>query len=144
VNVPKTKEPVAIAPEPVKEKPKHHKTPLKPATASAAQPNAPGNTPPTQSAEAAAPQPAESVIGNLETPPPPEAPDNRKQMENEIAVIERGLNGLGRKLDDKETKTSMQIREFLKEARTDLATGDLAAADTLTKKARTLLEELSP
>ena len=64
-------------------------------------------------------------------------------MENSIADIERGLNGIGRKLDDTESMTSMQIREFLKQARTALATGDIEGAGTLAKKAKALLGELS-
>lgn len=139
VKVPNIKEPEAIPPEPVKEKPKHHKAPPKPSTAS--QPTAPSPAP-AQVAEATPPPAAEeSVIGKLETPP--DEPDSRKQTETTISDVERGLNGLGRKLDDKETKISMQIRELLKEAKTDLATGDLAAADTQAKKARALLGELS-
>jgi len=135
VNVPKTKEPVAI-PEPVQEKPRHRKSAK---TTSAAQANSPAGTP-GQVADAA-PALEESAIGKLETPP--EAPDSRKQAENSIAEVERGLNGLARKLNDQETKTSVQIREFLTEARKALASGDIEGAKTLATKARTLLGELS-
>lgn len=136
VNVPKTKEPVAI-PEPVKATPKHHKPSGK--GASAAQANAPGAPPPAQVAEAA-PALEESASGSFETPA---APDSRKQTENSISEVERGLNGLGRKLNDQESKTSIQIREFLKQARTALATGDIDGAKTLAQKAKALLGELS-
>ena len=75
VNAPKTKEPVAITPEPVKEKPKHHKAPAKPTTAQA---NGPANTPPAQVAEV--PSQEVDAIGNFETAP--DAPDTRRQTEN--------------------------------------------------------------
>jgi hypothetical protein len=136
VNVPTTKEPVAVAPEPVKEKPRRHKQTAK--IANAAQPGASAPASPQQLAEGAPVE--ESAIGNFETP---EAPDQKKQTENSIAEIERGLNGLGRKLNDQEAKTSIQIREFLKEARTALASGDIEGAKTLTSKAKALLGELS-
>jgi hypothetical protein len=133
LNVPPTQQPVAVPPEPVKTVPKHHKPAKAPSQATAAA------SAPAQTAEAVAP-PEESALGKIETP---EAPDTKKQAENSIAEIERGLNGIGRKLNDQEAKTSMQIREFLKQARTDLASGDIDAANTLAKKARALLGELS-
>ena len=37
----------------------------------------------------------------------------------------------------------MQIKEFLKQARTALASGDVDGANTLAKKAKALLGELS-
>lgn len=130
-SIPKTTEPVAVPPEPAKVIPKHHKPANK--TASAAQANG-------QVAEAAPAPAEESATGRFGTPEPP---DSKKQTENSIAEIERGLNGLGRKLNDQEEKTSMQIREFLKQARTALGTGDIEGAKTLATKARALLGELS-
>lgn len=131
-SIPKTPQPVAVPPEPVKTPPKHHRTPkTNPSQASAA----------TQSAQVLDAAPAEeSALGKFETP---EAPDSRKQTENSIAEVERGLNGIGRKLNDQETKTSMQIREFLKQARTALTSGDVDGAKTLATKAKALLGELS-
>ncbi len=138
-NIPKTPEPVAIPPEPVKTTPKHHKPASK--AASSDQPSATGSQPNGQVAEAA-PAPAEvSAGGSFGTP---EEPDSKKQMENSIADIERGLNAIGRKLSDQEEKTSMQIREFLKQARTALGTGDIEGAKNLATKAKALLGELSP
>ncbi len=139
-SIPKTKEPVAIPPEPVKAIPKHHKSSLKavnPAQASAAPaPQQPGTV-----VEAPPPPPAEeSASGKFGTP---EGADTQKQTENSIDEVERGLNGIGRKLNDQETKTSMQIREFLKQARTALAGGDVDGAKTLATKAKALLGELS-
>ena len=99
-----------------------------------------GGPPGTQVAENAPPQEV-TAAGNFSTPA--EAPD-KKQAEDSIAEIEKGLNGIGHKLSDTEEKTSMQIKEFLKEARTALNSGDVEAANTLTKKAKALLGELSP
>lgn len=138
-NIPKTKEPVAIPPEPVKAVPKHHKSSLKagnPAQASAA----PAPQPGTVAEAPAAPPAEESASGKFGTP---EEADTQKQTENSIAEVERGLNGIGRKLNDSETKTSTQIREFLKQAKTLLAGGDVDGAKTLATKAKALLGELS-
>jgi hypothetical protein len=135
-SIPKTPEPVAIPPEPEKPQPKHHKSGNKPATAPE---NSASGQQNTQSAEAAVP-PEESALGNIGTP---EAPDSKKQTESSIADIEKGLNGIGRRLSDQEEKTSMQIKEFLKQARTALASGDIEGAKGLAAKAKALLGELS-
>jgi len=132
-SIPPTKQPVAVPPEPVKEAPKHHKPPKSPSVANAVP------APPAQVADAT-PPPEENALGKLETP---EAPDTRRQAETSIAEIERGLNSLGRKLNSQETKTSTQIREFLKQARIALAGGDIDGAKTLAIKAKALLGELS-
>lgn len=135
-NIPKTKEPVAVPPEPVKAAPKHRRSSKAVSQASATP--APTPAPATDAPPIAAVE--ENALGKLETP---EGPDSKKQTENSIAEVERGLNGLGRKLNDQETKTSTQIREFLKQARTALAGGDIAGANTLAGKAKALLGELS-
>ena len=46
------------------------------------------------------------------------------------------MNGIGHKLNDADQKTSMQIKEFLKQARTALASGDVDGANTLAAKAK--------
>ena len=132
LELPKTKQPVAVPPEPVKAPTKHHKPAVKTASQAPASP--------TQTADAAAPPAEENALGKFETP---EAPDRKKETEASIAEIERGLNTLGRQLNSTESKTSTQIREFLKQARQALSTGDIDGASTLTKKAKTLLGELS-
>jgi ribosomal protein S20 len=53
------------------------------------------------------------------------------------------LNGITRQLSDSEKKTDAQIREFLKQAREALNTGDVDGADKLVTKAKVLLAELS-
>jgi hypothetical protein len=133
LEVPKTRQPVAVPPEPVKTPTKHRKPAVKTA------PQVPAAPAPTQNAEAAPPA-EENALGKFETP---EAPDRKKETEASIAEIERGLNTLGRQLNSTESKTSTQIREFLKQARQALSTGDIDGASTLTKKAKTLLGELS-
>src|SRR5579863_1083440 len=137
-SIPKTNEPVALPPEPVKTVPKHHKSSVKAgnaAQASAAPAPQPGTV--TEAQPAAAEEDASGKFGT------PEGADSQKQTENSIAEVERGLNGIGRKLNDQETKTSTQIREFLKQARTILAAGDVDGAKMLATKARALLGELS-
>jgi hypothetical protein len=68
---------------------------------------------------------------------------SRHQTEDSIAAVERGLNGINRSLDDSEQKTVGQIREFLKQAKAALASGDTDGAHTLTEKAKALLAELT-
>ncbi len=144
LDIPKTPAPVAVPPEPVKTTPKHHRSVIK--AAGPAAPTPAGGAPaqsgqPGQSGQAAESAPAEvSAIGQFG---PPEPPDQKKQTENSINDIERGVNGIGRKLNDQDEKTIVQIREFLKQARADLASGDVVAAQTLATKAKALLGELS-
>jgi hypothetical protein len=141
ITIPKTDEPVVVVQEqPAKQPPKHKKPASKTAATSPATSGA-GGPPGTQVAENAPPSEV-TAGGNFTTPP--EAPDSKKQAEDSIAEIEKGLNGIAHKLSDTEEKTSMQIKEFLKEARTALNSGDVDAANNLTKKAKALLGELSP
>jgi hypothetical protein len=72
-----------------------------------------------------------------------DAPDLRKQTENSIAEVERSLSGITRKMSDGEEKTSTQIKEFLKQAKTALGSGDADGAKTLMLKAKVLLSELT-
>lgn len=134
ITIPKTDKPVVVVQEPPKEPPKHKK----PASKTAANP---ADSPPGPQVAANAPPSEVNAGGNFTTPP--EGPDLKRQTEESLADIEKGLNGIARKLSDTEEKTSMQIKEFLKEARTALNSGDVDAANTLAKKAKTLLGELS-
>lgn len=71
-------------------------------------------------------------------------PSNLKlQTEQSIVTIERGLNGIHRSLSDSEQKTADQIREFLKQAKTALDSGDVDGAHTLAGKAQVLLAGLT-
>ena len=84
--------------------------------------------------------PKVSAIGQLSSGDPA---DLRQQTVNSIAATERGLSSITRQLNDQEQKTAAQIREFLKQARAALASGDVDGAHTLAAKARVLLGELS-
>jgi len=97
---------------------------------------------PTQDAANTTPASKSSVsaIGELSSGA---SGDARSQAEEEINSTEKGLNAINRSLSDAETKTAAQIREFLKQARAALTTGDVDGAITLTKKAKVLLAELN-
>jgi len=97
--------------------------------------------PPANNTEVAANgNPGVSAIGQLSSGDPA---DLRQQTINSIASIEHDLNGIGRKLSDPEQKTAAHIREFLKQAKAALNSGDVDGAQTLAVKAKVLLEELS-
>jgi hypothetical protein len=81
-----------------------------------------------------------SAIGQLSSGDPA---DLRQRTINSIAATEHGLSSITRPLNDQEQKTAAQIREFLKQARAALASGDMDGAHTLAAKARVLLGELS-
>ena len=105
------------------------------------QPAASANTQQTASAPPAAPEsPGVSAIGELSSGDPS---DERRETDESIASTERGLNGLGRTLSSQEQKTAAQIREYIKQAREALLSGDMDGAKTLAAKAKALLTELS-
>jgi hypothetical protein len=123
-------EPVRNAPTPPRSQPKHHKS-------------KPNNTPPpaaVQEAANPAPNPAVSAIGQLSSGDPV---IYRQETESLIASTEHGLNGITRPLSDAEQKTADQIRDFLKQARAALVSGDVDGAHTLAAKAKVLLNELT-
>jgi len=90
--------------------------------------------------QASAESPGVSAIGQLSTGSPN---DLRQQTSASIAATERGLNAITRTLSDQEQKTASQIREFLKQAREALTSGDVDGAHTLAVKAKVLLSELA-
>jgi outer membrane biosynthesis protein TonB len=106
--------------------PKHKKPPANPTTA-------------TETQQASSGTPAVSAIGQLSSGDPAEF---RRQTESSIASTENGLKAITRPLNDQEQKTAAHIREFLKQARTALASGDVDGASTLAAKAKVLLGEL--
>jgi hypothetical protein len=81
-----------------------------------------------------------SAIGQLSSGDPA---NSRRDTEDSIMTIEKGLNGLNRNLNDNELKTADHIREFLKQARQALGTGDVDGAHNLAAKAKVLLDELA-
>jgi len=134
VNIPPTPPPTVTPPPPApKPAPKRKKT-----TAKTTPPPAASTPPSNQVASAAAPE--ENAAGHLSSV---DAPDQHKQTADSIAEIEHNLNGITRTLNDQEQKTSTQIRAFLKQARTALASGDVDGAHTLAVKAKVLLDELN-
>ena len=84
--------------------------------------------------------PAVSAIGQLSSG---DGEYFRQQTENSIADVERRLNGIHRALSDPEQRTAGHIREFLKQARAALASGDVEGAHTLATKAQVLLTGLA-
>ncbi|HEY3704317.1 MAG TPA: hypothetical protein VGL22_04600 [Terracidiphilus sp.] len=105
----------------------------------------PKATPPAdQDTDVAANTPAPaapvSAAGSFSTV---EASNDRKQTDNTIEETEKGLNGITRNLNDQEKKTSAQIREFLKQAKAALTTGDVDGAHSLALRAKVLLGELT-
>jgi hypothetical protein len=83
--------------------------------------------------------PVVSAIGQLSSGNSSAA---QQQTLESITATERGLNGINRTLSDQDQKTAARIREFLKQAREALATGDVDGASTLAAKAKVLLSEL--
>jgi outer membrane biosynthesis protein TonB len=119
--------PAQPAPQPVPaQKPAHHN-------------HKPAPQPPAQ--EAANPPSSVSAVGQLSSGG---SGDLRAQTDDLINQTEKGVNGITRPLTDAELKTIAQIREFLKQARQALTTGDLDGAHTLAMKAKVLLAELNP
>ena len=114
---------VPVPAEPVK-KPARHRKPV--------------NTP-TQVASSGIP--AVPAIGQLSSG---DAPNVRQQTDSLIESTEKTLNGISRKLDDQEEKTAAQVREYLKQARDAMTSGDVDGAHTLAIKAKVLLDELHP
>lgn len=81
-----------------------------------------------------------SAIGQLSPGDPSEL---RTQTVESLATTEHGLKDINRSLSDQEQKTVTQIREFLKQARTALSSGDVDGAHTLALKAKVLLSEIN-
>ncbi len=133
ISLPEHKDPTAPPPTPKPETPTQapkHKKPSNKAT-----PNPAAQT--TEQASNASP--GVPAAGNLS---PGGNADLKDQTQSVIAETERSLNGINRTLNDQETKTSLQIREFLKQARAALNSNDVDGAHTLALKAKALMTEL--
>lgn len=164
---PKTAPPQALAPSPLETTQADNSSPA-PSTAPA---TTPAQTPPTvttpPATQPATPPPASttqekpphhvfhhkkpdevasnaapevSAIGQLS---PGDPSDLRLQTDSSLNSIDQTLKRLNRTLSDQEQKTVAQIREFLKQARAALATGDVDGAHTLALKAQVLLNEIT-
>lgn len=112
--------------------------PINPAPRRRRQPNRPDES--AAAPDAGTANPSVNAIGELSSGDPSEF---RRQTEESIAAIERGLNGINRPLSDSDAKTADHIREFLKQAKAALASGDVDGAHTLAAKAQVLLTELT-
>jgi len=97
--------------------------------------SAPGNS--QQAANESSEVPA---IGDLTSGDPS---DHRRETEDSITGTEQGLKNIGRQLSTEEQKTVAQIRQYIKQARKALNSGDVEGAYTLAAKAKALLSELS-
>lgn len=84
--------------------------------------------------------PAVNAIGQLSSGDPEAA---RKDVEDSIAATEYKLKQVTRPLSDQEQKTVAQIKEFLKQAKAALSSGDADGANTLALKAKVLLSEMT-
>ena len=84
--------------------------------------------------------PGVSAIGQLSSGEPTRTYHESLEL---IAATERGLKGINRPLSDQEKKTAAQIKQYLKQARQALNTGDVDGAATLAAKAQVLLRELT-
>lgn len=84
--------------------------------------------------------PAVSAIGQLSSGDPA---NYRDQTAQSINIIEHGLSGISHSLSSQDQKIADQIREYLKEARVALTSGDVDGAHTLAEKAKVLLAELT-
>lgn len=80
-----------------------------------------------------------SAIGQLTTG---DTSDLRDSTERSLASTESSLRSITRSLSDQEQHTAAQVREFVKQARAALATGDVDGAHTLAIKAHVLLAEI--
>jgi hypothetical protein len=127
-----TTAPPAPQPETPAPAPKHKKSGNKNSQTPATQP--------TEQASNASPEVPAIGPGSLSSGAPA---DMKNETQNMITDTERGLNGINRKLNDTETKTYAQIREFLKQAKSALSTNDVVGAHGLAQKAKVLLGELS-
>jgi hypothetical protein len=81
-----------------------------------------------------------SAIGQLSSG---DLPAEWHETADSITATESGLNNIHRTLSTQERKTGAQIRQFLKQAKEALDSGDIDGAQTLVAKAKVLLKELT-
>ncbi|QEE29499.1 hypothetical protein FTW19_16740 [Terriglobus albidus] len=99
--------------------------------------------PPTQSASTGTPAPdTASVIGELSTGGDTSA-QARQQAAELIAATQRRLEGLSGSVAGSHKTAVDQIKDFLLKAREALKAGDVDGANTLTTKAKLLLDDIA-
>lgn len=128
--LPSDSKPIPL-PAPPKKPVKHRKPPA---------PTPPQSEQAANASPSANATPSVSAIGQLSSG---DSSDLQQETVNSLNLTERELNGISRQLSETEKKTAVQIREFLKQARTALTTGDVDGAHTLAAKAKVLLGELN-
>lgn len=118
--------------------PKHHaKTP----TEEAKTPANPAQTVAPPSNQVATAQPSDKTpLGQLSTA---NDPVGRQAISDQIDATENGLNSIKRSLSSDEQKTVTLIRQYITRARDALAVDDFDGANTLSSKAKQLLQELT-
>jgi outer membrane biosynthesis protein TonB len=134
---------VAELQPPKQHKTTHHKP--KPAETADTQP-AKDTTPPAAAPaeRASAGEPPEmSPIGQLSSTEEHSGVPTHHQIQEDIKATVGGLNGIKRPLSADEQQTVEQIRTFLAKAQKALDQDDLDGANTLVKKAKVLLDELT-
>ncbi len=97
---------------------------------------------PTSSAVAGNEPPKSTPIGQLSAAPNTKGLPGRSSIAREIQSIQKELAGIHHQLSASQQRTASQIRTFLQKATNALQAGDLDGANTLTVKARVLLQEL--
>ena len=97
--------------------------------------SAPGNSQQAENESGEVP-----AIGTLSSGDPT---DMRSEALVWITDTERGLKSIGRSLSGEEQKTVAQIRQYIRQARKALNSGDVEGAHTLAAKAKALLSELN-
>lgn len=130
----------AILEEAAKPALRRRRPPAKPAPETTDNAQPPANT----SASAANDNTGVPAIGDLSSggAVSGNASDQRRETADSITDTERGLKTLGRPLNGQEQKTAAQIRQFIRQARKALTSGDVDGAYTLAEKAKVLLGEL--
>jgi hypothetical protein len=117
--------------------------PPDPATMVAAAPaSAPVAAAPASAPVAAAVSPPEPTLGQLSAGGGADSRE-RAAMSEQIHVQEVRLSNLKHPLNDEDEAITKQIESFLSKARQAVAANDLDGAQTLTTKAKVLLDELS-
>jgi hypothetical protein len=118
--------------------PKHHP---KSAAEEAKTPAGTATTPAPPANQVATVQPSDKTpLGQLSTP---DDPVSRQTISEQIDATENGLNAIKRPLNSDEQKTVTLIRQYITRARDSLNVDDFAGANTLSSKAKQLLQELT-
>ena len=112
----------------------------KSASEEAKTPSGPAPTP-APSNQIAIVQPSDKTpLGQLSTP---SDPVGRQAISEQIDATENGLNAIKRSLSSDEQKTVTLIRQYITRARDALNVDDFDGANTLSSKAKQLLQELT-